>query len=156
MRQRLSRPSRFLKWACTGLALVGVLIWLPNRSHVVRYIWPATIGGDGVWIGNGCVGYCGYVVIAPNPRASWIVPKPTGCSFGDPLEDCDPWIGTTVGFFGTRVCCFPASLLAVVFGAAAALLWWRDRPYPVGRCRNCGYDLTGNVSGVCPECGERI
>ena len=21
------------------------------------------------------------------------------------------------------------------------------------RCRSCGYDLTGNVSGVCPECG---
>ncbi|HOJ54604.1 MAG TPA: hypothetical protein PK184_09890 [Phycisphaerae bacterium] len=20
-------------------------------------------------------------------------------------------------------------------------------------CRGCGYDLTGNVSGVCPECG---
>ena len=24
------------------------------------------------------------------------------------------------------------------------------------RCRECGYDLTGNVSGVCPECGTRI
>ena len=23
-----------------------------------------------------------------------------------------------------------------------------------GRCRCCGYDLTGNLSGVCPECGE--
>jgi hypothetical protein len=23
-----------------------------------------------------------------------------------------------------------------------------------GRCTACGYDLTGNVSGVCPECGE--
>ncbi len=22
-----------------------------------------------------------------------------------------------------------------------------------GRCGNCGYDLTGNTSGVCPECG---
>lgn len=22
-----------------------------------------------------------------------------------------------------------------------------------GRCRGCGYDLTGNVSGTCPECG---
>jgi len=25
-----------------------------------------------------------------------------------------------------------------------------------GICRECGYDLTGNVSGVCPECGTRI
>jgi hypothetical protein len=23
-----------------------------------------------------------------------------------------------------------------------------------GSCTKCGYDLTGNVSGVCPECGE--
>ena len=25
-----------------------------------------------------------------------------------------------------------------------------------GHCCHCGYNLTGNVSGVCPECGERI
>lgn len=24
---------------------------------------------------------------------------------------------------------------------------------PDGHCRHCGYDLTGNESGVCPECG---
>jgi hypothetical protein len=23
-------------------------------------------------------------------------------------------------------------------------------------CKNCGYNLTGNVSGICPECGETI
>lgn len=26
----------------------------------------------------------------------------------------------------------------------------------LGRCVHCDYDLTGNVSGVCPECGEKI
>ena len=25
-----------------------------------------------------------------------------------------------------------------------------------GRCLSCGYDLTGNASGTCPECGTRI
>lgn len=25
-----------------------------------------------------------------------------------------------------------------------------------GYCVNCGYDLTGNVTGVCPECGHRF
>jgi len=25
-----------------------------------------------------------------------------------------------------------------------------------GLCLKCGYNLTGNVSGICPECGERI
>ena len=26
--------------------------------------------------------------------------------------------------------------------------------YPPGHCQKCGYNLTGNVSGRCPECGE--
>jgi hypothetical protein len=38
-----------------------------------------------------------------------------------------------------------------VLGWLALYLFWRE-----GCCRQCGYDLTGNVSGVCPECGERI
>ena len=23
-------------------------------------------------------------------------------------------------------------------------------------CRHCGYNLTGNISGVCPECGTSV
>jgi hypothetical protein len=34
-------------------------------------------------------------------------------------------------------------------------LWWRDRPWPRNSCQHCGYNLTGNTSGACPECGER-
>ena len=38
-----------------------------------------------------------------------------------------------------------------------AFLWWRDRRrIPLGHCQHCGYDLTGNVSGRCPECGRAI
>src|SRR6185312_17115274 len=25
-----------------------------------------------------------------------------------------------------------------------------------GECGNCGYNATGNTSGVCPECGEPV
>ena len=37
------------------------------------------------------------------------------------------------------------------------LLVWRFWPKPVkpGHCR-CGYDLTGNTSGVCPECAVEV
>jgi hypothetical protein len=30
----------------------------------------------------------------------------------------------------------------------------RSRRWGRGECLHCGYELTGNVSGVCPECGE--
>lgn len=41
-----------------------------------------------------------------------------------------------------------------VSGFLGACFWYSDwrtvKPY---NCRDCGYDLTGNVSGRCPECG---
>jgi hypothetical protein len=51
---------------------------------------------------------------------------------------------------------FPHSLLLLLAAVPTALLWYVDRRFPRGHCRRCGYDLTGNVSGVCPECGEKV
>ena len=36
------------------------------------------------------------------------------------------------------------------------LFWLDRRRIPPGHCQECGYNLTGNVSGVCPECGAKI
>lgn len=45
------------------------------------------------------------------------------------------WLGTLVGL------CFPR------------LERWA---IPAGHCTTCGYNLTGNTSGVCPECGSGV
>jgi hypothetical protein len=45
---------------------------------------------------------------------------------------------------------------------SAALLWWVAFPFrrwlrsARGLCPVCRYDLTGNVSGICPECGRNV
>jgi hypothetical protein len=49
----------------------------------------------------------------------------------------------------------PFWLILFAVGIPTAWLWLRDRPMPSGHCR-CGYGLTGSVSGVCPECGEKV
>ncbi len=39
-----------------------------------------------------------------------------------------------------------------------ATLWLclRRKRHERGHCERCGYDLTGNTSGVCPECGSTV
>jgi len=56
----------------------------------------------------------------------------------------------------------PAVLMGLVLAAAIVptVRAWRrttlDEREIEGRCLKCGYDLTGNVSGVCPECGTPV
>jgi hypothetical protein len=44
--------------------------------------------------------------------------------------------------------------LALSGGATILLMFFRRFPAGPGHCPACGYNLTGNVSGVCPECGR--
>ena len=50
----------------------------------------------------------------------------------------------------------PFWLPVIVTTIPTGVLVWLERRFPRGRCQTCGYDLTGNVSGVCPECGEGV
>jgi hypothetical protein len=57
-----------------------------------------------------------------------------------------PWLSfAALGTIGAYV--------APRYGVIRPLLIRQQRQED-GLCRHCGYDLTGNVSGVCPECGS--
>jgi hypothetical protein len=43
-----------------------------------------------------------------------------------------------------------------VLGAGVAYVLIRSRRLHEGLCRRCGYNLTGNVTGTCPECGAWV
>jgi hypothetical protein len=52
------------------------------------------------------------------------------------------------GFLGSAIAAWTCGMVAASRAAAG-------RPYPgYPACQKCGYNLTGNVSGVCPECGQ--
>ena len=61
------------------------------------------------------------------------------------------WMPELSGQLAPRI---PLWILLLIFALPTAYLWYRDRRPPPGHCRRCGYNLTGNVSGVCPECGQ--
>lgn len=47
-------------------------------------------------------------------------------------------------------------IVLLVAAALTGLLAWIDRVRPrprYGDCQICGFDLTCNTTGVCPECG---
>lgn len=46
--------------------------------------------------------------------------------------------------------------LALLPGLWLAVAWRRRMVVSRNRCTKCSYNLTGNTSGVCPECGSAI
>lgn len=62
-----------------------------------------------------------------------------------------PWVGTLL-FSGCMV------WIAGIVGVPLAMIIvsdWAREPAPPSICAECGYDLRGNTTGVCPECGEK-
>jgi hypothetical protein len=49
----------------------------------------------------------------------------------------------------------PLWMPCILILGALLRLWQVHHSFPPPACRRCGYDLRGNTSGVCPECGTR-
>jgi hypothetical protein len=50
----------------------------------------------------------------------------------------------------------PTAVLTLLFTRRVRRERIRSQRLRSGRCARCGYDLHGNVSGVCPECGIAV
>ncbi len=89
-------------------------------------------------------------------RLGFYFSLPLGCVFIYHLlySQFDTWV---MGFLAA-FCVWPIGLL----GYLGFLKRQTDQDIAInygedpGHCGQCGYDLTGNVSGVCPECGWKI
>ncbi|MGD8451815.1 MAG: hypothetical protein PVJ57_08355 [Phycisphaerae bacterium] len=60
----------------------------------------------------------------------------------------------TVWFYVARTATFTLSLPVIC--AFVAILGRRRAQRKTGHCSHCSYNLTGNASGRCPECGEVV
>jgi len=49
---------------------------------------------------------------------------------------------------------FGVGMPAIAAWRVVAYVRWTSSRRP-GDCQYCGYSLTGNVSGICPECGTQ-
>jgi hypothetical protein len=49
-------------------------------------------------------------------------------------------------------------VVLMIFGFPRLLIAIRNtkkQPFPAGFCQRCGYDMRGNITGICPECGRK-
>ena len=149
-----SRTRRMLKWvgmaACVLLlgSLVASwrwsLLWV-DQAREARF----QVAWGGVWMMPD-VGWAAiHVMSGPQPDPGWHV------------WDSEPgrriWLPVLSSGYGGPSIAVPFWLPLIILGCPTAYLWWRNTKRPPKHCcQHCGYNLTGNVSGKCPECGQRI
>ncbi len=147
-----NRPSwrRFLKWAGLAACIAIFLIWTGSGWFVVSYSWSGRTLAYNLDLHNGQI-----VFFTRSYNSNIELPYRTVCWYRN------SWRNPPEFHWGLQVCgtpswgfTLPLWVPFLLAGVTTSMLLYRDRRYPPGHCCKCGYDLTGNVSGLCPECGQ--
>ena len=148
--RHMTRPKRQRSMrvmiAIMFLLTAGLLIAVPHVSHDIVDDPASKDPGDEIFIESRCVGITSWYVRREELRLIRPTTVPVFAAVA-PVETAE------INLIG---------MLALVPALAAMWLlarWlWREMPdfyrRPAGRCDVCDYDLRGNASPVCPECGE--
>lgn len=142
----------------TGLVLTIMMLglWVFSVMFAASYAPPSNQWHLGM--GNGRIGFLDSPLISPGwscesqyayvkstaMQSKWIDFAYSCLGYDLPRKDGagDPFV--------------PVWLLVAAVGFPTAILRWRDRRPKAGCCTVCKYDLTGNISGTCPECGTAV
>lgn len=144
--RRRSRIRRVMKWMgallCTAFAMA---FFLSIGRHTTLCQWSPR---DRISLHRGALLYQWDWRDPPQPRVARIIA--IRASYFDPVI----WKPQLDAKDLQGVIVLPLWILVAAVAAPTAFVWWFDRPrFLRGHCQHCGYDLTGNVSGRCPECG---
>jgi hypothetical protein len=132
-----------------------------STDTITPCVKPATLVSESRWVFRRQVKGIDYDLWSVGEQDGWSVVAPAPPSPWESLKPVDLYaeqIANGPGsLFCTRGVCVKIWALFLLCAIPTALLWWRERRYkPDGVCKECGYNLTGNVSGICPECGTGI
>ncbi len=136
-----------VKWGGIGLWLTVFVLWFASRWRWIVFQDQCTIA-----LRSGTFA-CG----GPDSGVTYYIPHGwTLIDPGDPLWGAMLYEWTWWAWrcdLGPNWCfIFPLWVPLVITLPFGIFALRRSRMRP-GYCATCGYDLKGNVSGVCPECG---
>ena len=149
---RLGRKGRVFKWAGLMVSLFVLVAWAASFPVWCAYIVNTSRSSLDLTLSQGCLAsnYDRDSLVMWEGGKPWIM----GLN-RRPWSPCW-WARCSRPYYGWHVT-VPLWMPFLVFAIPTIWLWWIDRRrIPPGHCRKCGYNLTGNMSGVCPECGEQI
>ena len=150
------------KWLATACLAASATAWGFGHWFEVISLGSAPY----VDIGDGVMSVEWQHLALPSwPRHAMVVQMTGAWGFVPPSVsrrvECKPFCdGTTIwpGKPITYTTVIIPLWLPTAFSAMMCWVLWRawiNRPRP-GHCVKCRYNLTGNTSGVCPECGDQI
>jgi hypothetical protein len=159
---RLGRRGRILRWAGLIVSLVILLTWALS----VPWAWKCIVSRQPAAIVLSGAGYRYRMLIIHQGCGVWhdfrTDASPWSLSFGgrfsvEHYPAYPRWLPEAHPGFGSAYYLLPLWMPFLFFAIPTGVLWYRDRRrIPAGHCRKCGYNLTGNLGGVCPECGEKV
>jgi hypothetical protein len=156
---RLSRKLRVCKWIGTVGCVLIVGAFLASGWLEFGVTWKGeqfghllSLDSGAIWIQRGRA--AGFRDVSSSYLRSHDLSLSRGESafVPDLIRPIRPVIGPI-----SHILILPLWVPFVFLLIPTMLLWRRDRQRPrPGFCQRCDYDLTGNVSGRCPECGLEI
>jgi hypothetical protein len=156
MRDNGMKCSAHKFYAVALLALVGMFFLSVFSGSVAMLLQIGAIGGGVFWVicvMTAILSRRPFGVVDAVRVGGWIL---IGFSAGV-LNMAHSYYGYFYPqYAGLARGCACAGLLAGAFTIVLASIYIpAPRPLQPTGCSHCGYDLTGNISGVCPECGTR-
>lgn len=167
---------RVLKWCSVLFFLLMGIVWAISLNWECTY-WASAVGVNswGVGVNSGQVFFVSkrnpqplrntFMLIALNDKRpfSWDHPLASLPFYSNRsiafwfLPHFPHWNGIFGGLHSYRMVIVPIPLILLLGIILTMIVVWRDRKrIPSNCCQGCGYNLTGNTSGICPECGVQI
>ena len=153
-RMRIHPPSRLrriAKWVGLGVCFALFMTWGEVTDWSFRFWvdpYDVTVTEGKLYIDWGW-----RPLAIPSSLPDSVQPIPRDCGnkypYVLPAKLYSPVSGHSV--------VLPFWLLFPLTYISTGILWYRDRRRILpGHCPTCGYNLTGNESGACPECATRV
>jgi hypothetical protein len=158
--RRTSRTLRLVKWTGVAVSVFIAAAWA--LSFPVDFGWSDKGNNYQTRLAKGFAFIVHYPVnpdpLRYNPERWYVHIRTSSWQAARPVPVfSSSWGSGNWRQFSYSYLILPLWIPLIIMSTPTVFLFLLDhRRIPPGHCQRCRYDLTGNTSGMCPECGKPI